>query len=80
MRLLKCSQKATSTVPIVFSVVVEPVGDRLTANLQRSDGNATGVHTMVTDWLATLNLISLKNFILDRRPLSAHFCRSPSSA
>jgi putative ABC transport system substrate-binding protein len=38
-------QKATSTIPIVFSVVVEPVGDRLTTNLQRPDGNATGVTT-----------------------------------
>jgi len=45
MQPLKCSQKATSTVSIVFSVVVEPVGDRLTTNLQRSDGNATEVTT-----------------------------------
>ena len=42
---VRAVQKATSTIPIVFSVVVEPVGDRLTTNLQRPDGNATGVTT-----------------------------------
>jgi putative ABC transport system substrate-binding protein len=42
---VRAVQKATSTIPIVFSVVVEPVGDKLTTNLQRPDGNATGVTT-----------------------------------
>jgi len=42
---VRAVQKATSTVPIVFSVVVEPVGDKLTTNLRRPDGNATGVTT-----------------------------------
>jgi putative ABC transport system substrate-binding protein len=42
---VRAVQKATSTIPTVFSVVVEPVGDRLTTNLQRPDGNATGVTT-----------------------------------
>ena len=42
---VRAVQKATSTIPIVFSVVVEPVGDGLAANLQRPDGNAAGVTT-----------------------------------
>ena len=42
---VRAVQKATSTIPIVFSVVVKPVGDKLTTNLQRPDGNATGVTT-----------------------------------
>lgn len=42
---VRAVQKATSSIPIVFSVVVEPVGDKLTTNLQCPDGNATGVTT-----------------------------------
>lgn len=42
---VRAVQKATSNIPIVFSVVVEPVGDKLTTNLQLPDGNATGVTT-----------------------------------
>lgn len=42
---VRAVQKATSSMPIVFSVVVEPIGDKLTTNLQRPDGNATGVTT-----------------------------------
>jgi uncharacterized protein YbjT (DUF2867 family) len=42
---VRAVQKATSTTPIVFSVVVEPVGDGLATNLQRPGGNATGVTT-----------------------------------
>jgi putative ABC transport system substrate-binding protein len=40
---VRAVQKATLTIPIVFSVVVEPVGDGLTTNLQHPGGNATGV-------------------------------------
>jgi putative ABC transport system substrate-binding protein len=42
---VRAVQKETSTIPIVFSVVVEPVGDGLATNLQRPGGNATGVTT-----------------------------------
>ena len=42
---VRAVQKATSTIPIVFSVVVEPVGDKLTTNLWCPDCNATGVTT-----------------------------------
>jgi putative tryptophan/tyrosine transport system substrate-binding protein len=42
---VRAVQKVTSTIPIVFSVVVEPVGGKLTTNLQRPDANATGVTT-----------------------------------
>jgi len=37
--------QATSTVPIVFTVVVEPIGDGLATNLERPGGNLTGVTT-----------------------------------
>lgn len=42
---VRAVQKATLTIPIVFSVVVEPVGDGLVTNLQCPGGNATGVTT-----------------------------------
>ncbi|HYY28758.1 MAG TPA: ABC transporter substrate-binding protein, partial [Chthoniobacterales bacterium] len=42
---VRAVQKATSTIPIVFAVVVEPVGDGLATNLQRPGGNTTGVTT-----------------------------------
>jgi putative tryptophan/tyrosine transport system substrate-binding protein len=42
---VRAVQKATSTIPIVFAVVVEPVGDGLATNLQCPGGNTTGVTT-----------------------------------
>jgi putative ABC transport system substrate-binding protein len=43
---VRAVQKATSTtIPIVYSVVVEPAGDGLATNLQRPGGNASGVTT-----------------------------------
>jgi putative ABC transport system substrate-binding protein len=42
---VRAARQATSTVPIVFSVVVEPVGDGLAADLRRPGGNVTGVTT-----------------------------------
>lgn len=42
---VRAAQKATSTIPIVFSVVVEPIGDGLATSLQQPGGNVTGVTT-----------------------------------
>ena len=42
---VRAVREATSTIPIVFAVVVEPIGDRLAANLERPGGNVTGVTT-----------------------------------
>jgi putative ABC transport system substrate-binding protein len=38
-------RQATSTIPTVFAVVVEPIGDGLAKNLERPGGNITGVTT-----------------------------------
>jgi putative ABC transport system substrate-binding protein len=37
--------QATSTIPTVFAVVVEPIGDGLATNLEHPGGNITGVTT-----------------------------------
>jgi putative ABC transport system substrate-binding protein len=42
---VRAVQKITSTIPVVFSVVVEPLGDALATNLERPGGNVTGVTT-----------------------------------
>lgn len=42
---VRAVREATTTIPIVFAVVVEPVGDRLAENLERPCGNVTGVTT-----------------------------------
>ena len=38
-------REVTSTIPIVFAIVVEPIGDGLATNLERPGGNVTGVTT-----------------------------------
>ena len=42
---VRAVRHATSTIPIVFAVVVEPIGDGLAANLGSPGGNVTGVTT-----------------------------------
>jgi len=42
---VRAVQKVTSSIPIVFAVVVESIGDGLADNLQRPGGNVTGVTT-----------------------------------
>jgi putative tryptophan/tyrosine transport system substrate-binding protein len=42
---VRAVRQATSNIPIVFAVVVEPIGDGLADNLQRPGGNVTGVTT-----------------------------------
>jgi putative tryptophan/tyrosine transport system substrate-binding protein len=42
-------KKLTSTIPIVFVVVADPVGDGLVESLARPGGNATGLSFMMTD-------------------------------
>src|SRR5262245_8904928 len=42
---LRAVRQATSNIPIVFAVVVEPISDGLANNLQRPGGNVTGVTT-----------------------------------
>lgn len=42
---VRAVRQATSTIPIVFAVVVEPIGDGLAANQERPGENLTGVTT-----------------------------------
>lgn len=42
---VRAVRQATSTIAIVFAVVVEPIGDGLATNLERRGGNVTGVTT-----------------------------------
>jgi putative tryptophan/tyrosine transport system substrate-binding protein len=42
---VRAVRQVTSSIPIVFAVVVEPIGDGLADDLQRPGGNVTGVTT-----------------------------------
>jgi len=54
--------KATRTVPVVFTVVPDPVGSGLVARLSRPDGNATGFmqfeYSLSGKWLELLKQIA----------------------
>lgn len=39
----RAAEKATSEAPIVFSIVLDPVSDRVVSNMDHPGGNATGV-------------------------------------
>jgi putative ABC transport system substrate-binding protein len=45
----KAASQVTTTVPIVMSVVVDPVGSGLVPNLAHPSGNVTGTSIMATD-------------------------------
>lgn len=45
--------QVTSTIPTVFTVVVEPIGDGLASNLEHPGGNITGVTTFDPQQAAT---------------------------
>jgi putative ABC transport system substrate-binding protein len=47
--LALAAQRATSTVPIVFTGVGDPVGAGVVPNLARPGGNATGLSTLATE-------------------------------
>lgn len=43
------AQQATSTIPIVFAIAVDPLGAGLVASLARPGGNVTGLSAQTTD-------------------------------
>src|SRR5499426_500703 len=45
----QATQRATKTIPIVMSVVLDPVESRLVASLARPEGNTTGLSLMAPD-------------------------------
>src|SRR5262249_44409515 len=45
----KAAQQVTKTIPIVMSVVIDPLGSGLIASLARPGGNVTGITIMASD-------------------------------
>lgn len=45
----QAAQKATSTIPIIFVAVVDPMGSGLVTSLARPDGNITGLITLAAE-------------------------------
>ena len=48
-RASQVAQQATRTIPIVMSVVIDPLGSGLVASLARPGGNVTGLTMMASD-------------------------------
>jgi putative ABC transport system substrate-binding protein len=49
LRAAMAAQRATTTIPIVFVVVPDPVGSKIVDNLARPQGNVTGFSTMAVE-------------------------------
>ena len=48
-RASQVAQQATRTIPIIMSVVIDPLGAGLVSNLARPQGNVTGISMMAPD-------------------------------
>jgi putative ABC transport system substrate-binding protein len=62
------AQKVTTTIPIVFSAVGDPVGTGLVSNLARPGGNVTGLSVLATE-LAAKRLEILEEIAPHSSPL-----------
>ena len=73
------AKQATSTIPIVFAVAVDPVGSGFVDSLSRPGGNVTGLSLQGPD-LAGQRLELLREIVPGRRRLAMHgqrwLCRS----
>jgi putative ABC transport system substrate-binding protein len=56
------AQRATTTIPIVFALVPDPVGDKLVTSLARPGGNITGLSNMALD-LSAKRIEPLKDMV-----------------
>jgi putative tryptophan/tyrosine transport system substrate-binding protein len=56
------AMRATSTIPIIMALVVDPVGSRLVKSLARPGGNVTGLSMMTSD-LNSKRLQMLKDVV-----------------
>jgi putative ABC transport system substrate-binding protein len=65
-------RQATTTIPIVFGVAIDPVGSGLVASLARPGGNVTGLSLQATN-LAGKRLEILRELIPDLRRLAIIF-------
>jgi ABC-type uncharacterized transport system substrate-binding protein len=63
------AKQATSLIPIVFAVAVDPVGAGLVASLARPGGNVTGLSTQLSD-LAGKRLELLREIVPSLRQLA----------
>jgi putative ABC transport system substrate-binding protein len=63
------AKQATSTIPIVFAIAVDPVGSGMVASLARPGGNATGISVQSTD-LAGKRLEILREVLPNLRRLA----------
>jgi len=66
------AQKATTTIPIVFTLVGDPVGTGLVSNLARPGGNMTGLSLLATE-LAAKRLEILQEIAPHMSPLGMFF-------
>jgi putative ABC transport system substrate-binding protein len=61
-RATQVAQHATNTIPIVMSLVIDPIGSGLVSGLARPGGNVTGLSMMATD-LVGKQLEALKEIV-----------------
>jgi putative ABC transport system substrate-binding protein len=75
-------KRQTSTIPIVFAVVADPVGSGFVASLSRPEGNVTGFGSlegsMASKWLELLTAVApnVKRAIMMFNPDTAPFIKS----